>query len=286
MYLDNISSTDTFLFYNCTYPWFGSFCEYRFDQPQSSFAEQVEKSIIIMKDCEPDFENLPCYTHLQCDRAGDHGQTPSVCLDWREICDGKMDCLDGGHDEEYCWQLEINECDRETEFRCHNGLCIPIAFLHDDLKNADCLDRTDEPHAIDIINKPAGAYEFLKKCSSNLSFRCEEHMCRPFQEIEFLLSQGDGLCGSPFFAADKRLLSIKRALISTANLSDSCRVAFQCLTMFTAADYNSDLYCDYDNRELYARIVKQDLAIARYYVIHFHMSSQSYNQKYRHLVHE
>jgi hypothetical protein len=42
IYLENISSTNTFLYYNCTYPWFGSRCEYTFDYPQLSFARQVE----------------------------------------------------------------------------------------------------------------------------------------------------------------------------------------------------------------------------------------------------
>ena len=32
-----------------------------------------------------------CYIHLECNR----GPSPS-CLDWTEICDGKVDCIDGG----------------------------------------------------------------------------------------------------------------------------------------------------------------------------------------------
>ena len=53
-----------------------------------------------------DLNILPCYENLQCDRAGNHGRTPGACLDWREICDGKVDCVNGGSDEEFCLQLE------------------------------------------------------------------------------------------------------------------------------------------------------------------------------------
>ena len=70
--------------------------------------------------------NFTCYTHLKCNR----GPFPS-CLDWTEICDGKIDCLDGGFDEEHCWQLEINEC-KDNEYRCKNGQCIPKSFYQDD----------------------------------------------------------------------------------------------------------------------------------------------------------
>ena len=78
-----------------------------------------------------------CYTHLKCDR----GSTLS-CLDWSEICDGYVDCLNDGVDEQHCWMLEINECD-ENEHRCYNGQCIPNIFAHDAEEEFECLDRSD-----------------------------------------------------------------------------------------------------------------------------------------------
>ncbi|CAF4461015.1 unnamed protein product, partial [Adineta steineri] len=78
-----------------------------------------------------------CYILLECDRGGS-----SMCLDWREICDGRIDCLNGGVDEIQCFNLEINECN-ENEYRCHNGLCIPKKFLEMDFEEAQCLDRSD-----------------------------------------------------------------------------------------------------------------------------------------------
>ncbi|CAF4595144.1 unnamed protein product [Rotaria sp. Silwood2] len=82
--------------------------------------------------------NFTCYTQLQCNR----GPFPA-CLDWSEICDGQVDCLDDEFDEEHCWQLEINECN-DNEYRCTNGQCIPQSFFRDDINTHDCLDGSDE----------------------------------------------------------------------------------------------------------------------------------------------
>ena len=65
------------------------------------------------------------------------------CLDWREICDGKVDCWPIPVDEQYCQILEENQCEL-NEYRCRNGQCIPETFLLDNFYSPDCLDRTDE----------------------------------------------------------------------------------------------------------------------------------------------
>ncbi|CAF1680232.1 unnamed protein product, partial [Rotaria sp. Silwood1] len=104
-----------------------------------------------------------CYVHLQCDR----GPTPS-CLDWSEICDGKIDCMDGGRDEEYCWQLEINDCEN-NEYRCNNGQCIPYEFFRDDSLIPDCLDRSDEVSTFN--DKRADCHK------SEPTFACEDVVC-------------------------------------------------------------------------------------------------------------
>ncbi len=82
--------------------------------------------------------NLTSYIHLQCSR----GPFPA-CLDWSEICDGKIDCLDGPFDEEHCWQLEFNQCN-SNEYRCTNGQCIPQSFYQDNPYIPDCFDNSDE----------------------------------------------------------------------------------------------------------------------------------------------
>ncbi|CAF2911760.1 unnamed protein product, partial [Rotaria sp. Silwood2] len=38
-----------------------------------------------------------------------------ACLDWCEICDGKVDCIEEDIDEKDCDQLEINEC-KDNEY--------------------------------------------------------------------------------------------------------------------------------------------------------------------------
>ncbi|CAF1537599.1 unnamed protein product [Adineta ricciae] len=190
---------EQFLFYNCSWPWFGPFCQFAFDDPHGSFNVLIS-SFFLNKILAYDNSMITCYAHLQC-------ETLLTCLDWRDICDGKMDCLDGT-DEFDCWPLEMNQCNAK-EYRCHNGQCIPEDFLLDDDVYSDCLDRSDEP-----INR-----EFSWSCFQNPSFPCEERTCRPGIE-EF--SCGDGQCisemGRTCFNGKGHLLS-----------NDSCLDAMSCL---------------------------------------------------------
>ncbi|CAF3312330.1 unnamed protein product [Rotaria sp. Silwood2] len=160
--ISNETSMSTQLFYNCTLPQFGSMCQYSiddYDPLQSSLNEIIYQ--FYSHQYEP--TTFTCYVHLQCDR----GPTPS-CLDWSEICDGKIDCMDGGRDEEYCWQLEINDCEN-NEYRCTNGQCIPYEFFRDDSLVPDCLDGSDE---VSIFN------EKLAYCyKSEPTFACEDILC-------------------------------------------------------------------------------------------------------------
>jgi hypothetical protein len=144
-YLNQLSrindlSLATKMFYNCTLPRFGPMCQYQLVYEYSHHSSLNE----IIKDFYDNYEyhptDLTCYTHLKC-----HRGPLSVCLDWSEICDGKIDCLDGGLDEEQCWQLEINESE-ENEYRCKNGQCIPQSFYQDE-DGADCVDFSDETSA-------------------------------------------------------------------------------------------------------------------------------------------
>ncbi|UJR19347.1 hypothetical protein I4U23_022476 [Adineta vaga] len=66
----------------------------------------------------------------------------SLCLDWTDVCDGYVDCINNQIDEEYCWQLKISECN-ENEYRCDNGQCISKEFNGDQRYTFDCLDRSD-----------------------------------------------------------------------------------------------------------------------------------------------
>jgi hypothetical protein len=130
-YLNQLSTSNDLslekeVFYNCTLSRFGTMCQYAFEHhhPDYSSLYEIIHNFYHNYGYEP--TNFTCYLHLQCDR----GPSPA-CLDWSEICDGKIDCRDGGLDEEHCWQLEINECS-DNEYRCANGQCISQSFHQDD----------------------------------------------------------------------------------------------------------------------------------------------------------
>jgi hypothetical protein len=128
-------------------------------------------------------------------------------LDWREVCDGRIDCLNGSVDEAQCFDLEINECN-ETEYRCHNGLCIPKEFLEDD--KPQCLDQTDIP---DI--------DFIPDVTAPYLFNHGEYTCRPgYQQFPC----GDGRCVS------KRHLFLYESISLQGNLSYQCWMIMICLT--------------------------------------------------------
>jgi hypothetical protein len=114
IYLNNPSeSLADEIFYKCSPPWFGPRCQYKFIYERIySFDEIVRLTFKSFERSSDLLEvnALSCYVHLTCNR----GPNP-ICLDWREVCDGKIDCLNGSQDEENCFELEINECDKNEE---------------------------------------------------------------------------------------------------------------------------------------------------------------------------
>jgi hypothetical protein len=96
--LGETSTSSNQSFYNCTLPNFGAKCEYvLYDgKPHQTSLHSVVQEFYHYNQYKP--TTLTCYAHLQCHR----GPSP-LCLDWTEICDGKVDCTDGGHDEKHCW---------------------------------------------------------------------------------------------------------------------------------------------------------------------------------------
>ncbi|CAF4901435.1 unnamed protein product [Rotaria sp. Silwood1] len=163
-YLDSPLNTSSKLdiFYNCSSLWFGTYCQYTFNS-NCSFNQIVNKTFTTTYLSQK--SNMTCYIHLKCNR----GST-DVCLDWREICDGKVDCIENYVDEIGCFELEMNECE-ENEFRCHNGLCIPEEFMGEGPHYIDCLDATDED-SLRLDFNPGLSWNFL--CSDQPGFWCEE----------------------------------------------------------------------------------------------------------------
>jgi hypothetical protein len=210
IYLNTNISSSNMIYYNCTPPWFGLFCQYSlihsglqsFTEIVANVFEQESREAYANTSSSVIYTNLSCYTYLPCNRGG----SSPACLDWREICDGKVDCIGEGLNEEHCDQLEINECE-DNEYRCHNGQCIPEDFLGDNPLNPDCLDRTDEP----IHSEYPTLYSF------DPTFRCENVRCRPsFGEN---LDCGDGQCTFSRCYNKRDILLKKAMVISTVNIS-------------------------------------------------------------------
>lgn len=173
------------VFHNCTWPWFGLNCEYTFDLEIHSF-DSIVRTAFIEKTNPPMIQVSPtlvtyltCYTHLECNRGGS-----PICLDWREICDGQVDCFNDGIDEKDCFPLETSRCD-EDEFQCHNGMCVPSNFLHDSPFNYDCMDGSDEYNYVSIVLQA----DDNEICYKDPTFRCEE-LARPRALPHFFCGDG------------------------------------------------------------------------------------------------
>ncbi|CAF3130921.1 unnamed protein product, partial [Rotaria socialis] len=99
------------LLFNFTSPWFGSYCQYSFEidsnYSETTFSVQPKVHIVDA------ITHFTCYVLIKCD----HGAEP-MCLDWREVCDGRIDCLNDGVDEIFlCGDGECVEDFGE----CQNG---------------------------------------------------------------------------------------------------------------------------------------------------------------------
>ncbi|CAF4941313.1 unnamed protein product [Rotaria sp. Silwood1] len=95
-----------------------------------------------------------------------------LCLDWREICDGKADCTNA-EDEQWCEQLEMTKC-ADDEYRYHyDGQCIPRTFDRDNPYSIDCLDGIDDEEQYSTYTKM-----FNRHCSMTSTFISEERIGR------------------------------------------------------------------------------------------------------------
>ncbi|CAF0789078.1 unnamed protein product [Adineta steineri] len=98
-----------------------------------------------------------------------------LCLDWRDICNGQQNCMDG-LDEENCDLLEFNECEND-EYRCTDGMCIAEEYWLDG--SLDCMDWTDETFALAGVTCVIYPWPIY----------CDDHKC----PINYW-SCGDGQC--------------------------------------------------------------------------------------------
>ena len=169
-----------------------------------------------------DLTSFPCYVHLKCDRGGS-----GLCLGWREVCDGRIDCVNGCADEAECFQLKRNDCD-ENEHRCHNRLCIPKVFSKDN--RFLCLDQSNQLDEMLIDINPV--LRILK---------IEERMCRSGSRQ---FSCGDEECVADYeHCRSKRHLLAIQSITLQGHLPDSFWMAMICLTQI-ATLLNHETSCE------------------------------------------
>ena len=156
---------------NCTGSWFGTHCEYEKPSRDESLLSLVEAQFNAMRSVRA--SNVVCYTGLAC-LNNDHD-----CLDWRHVCNGIQDCA-AGEDEKHCVEMEMHQCDTQTQFRCKNGMCIDRSFFVD--FTFDCMDESDEYASNNLVEN---------RCNIGISLSCEERMCGWLKT-----SCGNGFCQS------------------------------------------------------------------------------------------
>ena len=177
------------LFSNCTQPRFGSLCQYEFVYLPNKTSE-LNEIIVEFYEMFDESTSLTCYVDLECDRGSN-----LICLDWTEICDGYVDCINEQIDEKFCWKLEINEC-QQDEYRCLNGQCISKEFALEKSNMSECVDQPSQlelypfnlfeyegPPILDLedirCRQPSRSYMFYRFLTSS----CHSKRRRLLQDI-------------------------------------------------------------------------------------------------------
>ncbi|CAF0920174.1 unnamed protein product [Adineta ricciae] len=227
MYLLNISQNnslmDSIRLYNCTDRYtFGPLCQFQTAVLQNAFIDIVGESMEIPFVSPEDLiifsEYSPCYINLDCD----YIYSSPLCLTWRDICDGKVHCRNNAIDEHHCFELELNQCNENEEYRCHNGQCIPYEFFHDIPQFPDCLDRSDE------------ILDYSSICFTEPSMRCEDHHCRLDSGK---VNCGDGQCNDTHCSNgyfDRLKTSIRSPSNDTKLLPDCWKAIEKLASIYTS----------------------------------------------------
>ncbi|CAF4301199.1 unnamed protein product [Rotaria socialis] len=190
---------------NCTKSGtFGKYCEYQLTHEVELFSEAIKAQFEQKRTGDSwntqRYGKIICYETLPC-------PSSPLCLDWRDICDGAQEYLNGT-DEENCDKLEFNECE-DDEFRCTNGMCIPEEFWLDG--DHDCMDWSDEYYSEHEQTCP-----FYPK-----AMECDEHLC-----VSYMYSCGDGECVYwETRVAFQRVVEAREDCFNKRNLNYMCAVS-------------------------------------------------------------
>jgi hypothetical protein len=247
------------VFYNCSPPWFGSMCQYKFDYDASlSFGAVVEAVFSDITSITHDIRSGTCYRFLT---SCNYGLWP-LCFDWREICDGKIDCMNG-EDEQWCDQLEMTQC-TDNEYRCHyGGQCIPLTFEKDSRLSIDCLDGSDEQdyliHFTSLMNVA---------CPHASTFQCQERIGR----YPWTFQCGDGqyltdslMPSGPYYCWNNKDKELSRIILTSMDHipNVNCRKAFYCALYFSQTDsVGKKIYhCSVSTMSTYGKILEGNRGI-------------------------
>ncbi|XP_034252136.1 vitellogenin receptor [Thrips palmi] len=122
------------------------------------------------KESKPDTEKAD--KPLSCTNEEFKCEKEPMCLPSSARCNGTAECV-GGEDE-----MDCQGC-AGHEFQCHNGHCIPTAWLCD--KYNDCGDNSDEElKECKASLKPSRVFEASKKCTT---FQCPTGECLPWSMV-------------------------------------------------------------------------------------------------------
>ncbi|UJR06936.1 hypothetical protein I4U23_011225, partial [Adineta vaga] len=208
------------IFYRCTLPKFGSKCQYSLDTYRFNHGS-LSELVYEFYNIKYTPTTRTCYTNLECDRG-----LSSICLGWYEICDGIVDCFNGGIDEKYCWKLKFNECS-DNEYQCKNGQCIPLDFFQDRVygnENIECLDESDKYHIIPLIQ--------IKPRSVEPTFFNEDIQYTRYKTIRSSVSKHIELLTGQIF------------IETPSSITNDCWLAFKCHYNIM---HNIDPICDGGN---------------------------------------
>ena len=208
---------ETAWFYNCTSSRFGPTCQYSFEDMRADYST-IEEFLLDFYRHEYQPSNLTCYTHLTCMRGAS-----LACLDWTEICDGYVDCLNEQIDEKDCFQMELQRC-REDEYQCENGQCISKVFYRDGDQTFECLDQSDEGKQLRVFRTRLGEPTF-----ANEDIVCSDRLYR--SEVK---ATSSCVYRRQYLLEDLMLIDTPK------HLSDICWLAFQCRHTFKS---NRDPLC-------------------------------------------
>ena len=284
----------TQIFNNCSILWFGDCCQYSFASNET-FEVIVSNVFLAKKEKESSFwswlslwifltdtGNSTCFVHLECQR----GPKP-LCLDWREICDGHIDCLNDGVDEKNCFELERNQCN-DDEYRCHNGMCIPAELFGDHPWSFDCLDGSDENN---------GAYKYIHRltnfggCYRDPTFQCEESdkyivhrgfVCGDGQQLASFVPGPEQMITEAHMSSHcsnlRDMSWIKFALDDSemfVNLTSSCEVLLRALMAGRSGLESLEKFCTFEELTCYISF-ETHCPSSEYIVIPFVPHMQNY----------